>query len=398
MSRIFLSGASIVREDAVDADSTLVLDGERIVDIVKGRLTGGPSDAHVDLDRRFVAPGFVDAHVHGVNGVDVLDGGGAVARVAAMLPRWGVAAFCPTSIACAPATLEAFLADVRDARGDHGPARSRVLPAHLESSFISPELAGAQPLEWICGSDAVAVDDASLRRDVLAAIDRFSDEVGIVTLAPEMPGGLDLVRRFVAAGRLVSIGHSGATFDEARAAIHAGASRATHLFNAMRPLSHREPGVAGALLAHDHVHVELICDGVHVHPAMARTTIAAKTPARVVAITDGTAASGLPLGSRAHLGNRPIIAADTARLENGALAGSVLTMDRAFAMLVKQCHMDLVDAARMCATTPADDLRLPAHGRIEPGAIADLVVLDRELHVERTYVGGRKVWEKVPGF
>ncbi|HWB29483.1 MAG TPA: N-acetylglucosamine-6-phosphate deacetylase [Vicinamibacterales bacterium] len=398
MSRIFLSGASIVREDAVDTESTLVLDGERIVDIVKGRLTGGASDTRVDLDRRFVVPGFVDAHVHGVNGVDVMDGDGAVARVAAMLPRWGVTAFCPTSIACAPVTLEVFLADVRDARERREPAHARVLPAHLESSFISPELAGAQPREWVCGSDEVAVDDASLRRDVLEAIDRFSDEVAIVTLAPERPGGLDLVRRFVAAGRLVSIGHSGATFEEACAAIQAGASRATHLFNAMGPLSHREPGVAGAMLAHDHVHVELICDGVHVHPAMARTTIAAKTPSRVVAITDGTAASGLPPGSRAHLGNRPIIAADTARLENGALAGSVLTMDRAFTMLVKQCHMDLVDAARMCATTPTNDLRLPAHGRIKPGAIADLVVLDGELNVERTYVGGRVAWERVPRF
>jgi N-acetylglucosamine-6-phosphate deacetylase len=309
-----------------------------------------------------------------------------------------VTAFAPTSIACAPAALDAFLADVHEARARREPTHARVLPAHLESNFISPELAGAQPLEWICGSREVAMDDAALRRVVLETIDRRRDDVGIVTLAPEMPGGLDLVLRFAAAGHLVSIGHSGATFDEARAAIQAGASRATHLFNAMRPLSHREPGVAGALLADDRVHVELICDGVHVHPAMARTTIAAKTPARVVAITDGTAASGLPPGSRAHLGNRPIIAADTARLENGALAGSVLTMDRAFAMLVRRCHVDLVDAARMCATTPANDLRLPAHGRIKPGAIADLVVLDRELNVEATYVGGRKAWERVPGF
>jgi N-acetylglucosamine-6-phosphate deacetylase len=398
MSRMFLSGASIVRDDTVDTDSTLVVDNERIVDIVRGRLTGGAGDAHVDFDRRFVVPGFIDAHVHGANGVDVLDGHGAVARVAAMLPRWGVTAFCPTSIACAPATLGAFLADVRDARGHHEPAHARVWPAHLESNFISPEFAGAQPREWICRSPVAAVDDASLTRDVLETIDRFQGDVGIVTLAPEMPGGLELVRRFAAAGQLVSIGHSGATFDEARTAIQAGASRATHLFNAMRPLSHREPGIAGAVLAHDHVHVELICDGVHVHPAIVRTTIAAKTPARVVAITDGTAASGLPPGSRAHLGSRPIVAADAARLDNGALAGSVLTMDRAFAMLVRQCHVDLVDAARMCATTPADDLRLPAYGRIRPGAIADFVVLDSELNVEATYVGGRKAWERVPGF
>src|SRR6185369_9234653 len=143
-------------------------------------------------------------------------------------------------------------------------------------------------------------------RDVLAAIEQAQPDVGIVTLAPELPGGIDLVRTLVAAGHRVSLGHSGADFDVAVAAIEAGARHATHLFNRMTPLQHRAPGLAGAVLARDDVAAELICDGFHVHPAMSRVAIAAKGPSRVMAITDATAGAGLPVGSTAHLGGRTI--------------------------------------------------------------------------------------------
>lgn len=230
--------------------------------------------------------------------------------------------------------------------------------------------------------------------EILNVLDECRGSIGIVTLAPETPGALDLVAEFVAAGLLVSLGHTGATFEEACAAIHAGASRATHLFCAMRPLAHRDPGVVGAVLTHDHLHAELICDGVHVHPVMMRIAIAAKTPERIIAITDGTAASGLPAGSKAKLGSLPIVAADVARLENGAFGGSVLTMDRAFSTLVRQCDVDLADAARMCATTPATDLRLLHHGCVEPGYVADLAVLDADLGVAETWIDGERAWPR----
>jgi N-acetylglucosamine-6-phosphate deacetylase len=390
--RTFLHAGTVVRPDRVGLDCTIVLEGDRIVDVVDGRQTGGDGDVILDRRSRTVVPAFVDAHLHGVAGTDVLEGAGAVGRVAAQLPRWGVAAFCPTSIACPPEVLRAFLRDVAAERQALRAGSARVLGAHLESNFLNPDLRGAQPLEYICPAAGPQKAGAISAREVLAVMEEWRTSIAIVTLAPETPGALELVARFVAAGLLVSLGHTGATFEEARAAIHAGASRATHLFCAMRPLAHRDPGVVGAVLTHDHMHAELIADGVHVHPAMMRIAIAAKTPERIVAITDGTAASGLPRGAKARLGGLPITAADVARLDTGAFGGSVLTMDRAFATLVRQCDVDLVDAARMCATTPARDLRLAKHGCIEAGQVADLAVLDGELRVVETWIDGRRAW------
>src|SRR5207249_8604418 len=169
----------------------------------------------------------------------------------------------------------------------------------------------------------------------LAEIERAAPDVGIVTLAPELDGGLDLVRWLSSRGHHVSLGHSGATYEQALEAIAAGARHATHLFNRMPPLGHRAPGLAGAVLQSDEVAAELICDGFHVHPALVRTAIAAKRASRVLAITDATAAAGLPVGSRAQIGGRSITATDsTALLDDGTIAVSVWTMNRVLGTLV----------------------------------------------------------------
>jgi len=179
------------------------------------------------------------------------------------------------------------------------------------------------------------------------------------------------------------------------AAIAAGATQATHLFNRMPALHHRDPGLAGAALESDGLVVELICDGVHVHPSVVRLTIAAKGPSRVMAISDGTAAAGMPTGSTVRLGGQTIVAGETcARLEDGTMAGSVLTLDAAFRMLTGTCGVSLVDAATMCATTPARALGLSGYGVLEQGAVADLVVLDRDGAVVQTYVAGRLAYSR----
>jgi N-acetylglucosamine-6-phosphate deacetylase len=402
MPRVLLSGASLVMSDRVASGQTLVIEGDRIVEIIGGPRLAGSSEVRVDLTGHFVVPGFIDVHVHGVDGTDVLDGVGAVAQVADRLPRWGVTAFAPTSIACSPDVLRTLLAEIGRLRSA-GPTGARVLPAHLESNFINPEYRGAQPAACLRVPSRIGrrVDErdgtAFETADVLATIEGYRADVGAVTLAPELDGALDLVRAFVAAGVRVSLGHSGATFDEAQQGIAAGARRATHLFNRMSQMTARDPGLVGAVLAHDDVAVELICDGHHVHPAVMRVAIAAKTPSRVLAITDGTAGSGLEPGSRARLGGQPITVGDVARLDDGTIAGSVLTMDRAFACLVTRCGVDLVQAAAMCSTTPARELGLSGHGVLAPGAVADLTVLDARLEVAETWVGGRRVWATGPG-
>ena len=380
---IRLTGATIVQPGGLLSPGTLTIEGGRIADVAAGTVEGGTA-----LENHYIVPGFVDVHVHGVLGVDALDGGDAVARLARLLPRFGVTAFCPTSIACAPAALRAMLDAIRDARAAAEPGSARVLPAHLESNFISPEFKGAQPAGCLRAPNATVVGDFS-GAEILAEIERGRADVGIVTVAPEIEGVLELIPRLVAAGHRVSLGHSGATYDQAISAIAAGARHATHLFNRMSAFGHRAPGLVGAVLDSDEIAAEIVCDGVHVHAAAVRMAVAAKSPARVMAITDGTGGSGLARGATASLGGRRITVGDAAYLEDGTIAGSVLTMDRAFAKLVTHMGFSLVDAALMCSTTPCRELQLHGLGVIVPGAIADVVVLDSQLNVVRTYIAGR---------
>jgi N-acetylglucosamine-6-phosphate deacetylase len=319
-----------------------------------------------------------------------------VKRVAAQLPQFGVTAFCPTSVACAPQRLTTFLAAVHAEQTTPRARSARVLPAHLESNFINPEWNGAQPVGCLRmpRQGAQGAQGAEFSADeILAVIERGQASVGIVTLAPELPGGLELVRHLVRRGHRVSIGHSGATYEEAKAAIDAGARHATHLFNRMSSITSRSPGVVGAVLESNLVTAEIICDGHHVHPSLVALAIRTKSISRVMAITDGTAAAGLPPGARARLGDQEIIAAErTAILADGTLAGSLLTMDGAFRILVG-LGFTVWEAARMCATTACEALRIHDAGMIAAGNRADLVVLDRNLRVRQTFIAGEPALE-----
>lgn len=393
-----LAGADLVLPDRVVERGTLVIRDGRI-EAVESRSVDGPAGAtRIDCSGHVIVPGFIDVHIHGVEGIDLLDGGGAVAEVARRLPKYGVTGFCPTSVACDPVTLAGLLTAVATARLSPAPRSARVLPAHLESNFINPDWNGAQPRRCLrlppLGSEKLDVGSGKgggefSAGDILRVIASHGAATGIITLAPELPGGLDLVRTLVAAGHRVSIGHTGATYDEAMAAIGLGACHATHLFNRMSPPASRAPGVVGAVLESDAVAAEIICDGYHVHPALVALAMRAKTSRRLMAITDGTAGSGLPVGARARLGDQEIIVtAHSAELADGTLAGSVLTMDGAFRRLVRHNGVTLTDAVRLCATTPAAELGLAEAGSIAVGLIADLVVLGPELAVRQTYLAG----------
>ena len=447
---IVLSGATLVLPDRLLSPGTLVIDAGRIAEIRPDAPSSGTPSAFA-FHGHYIVPGFVDVHVHGVEGVDALDGGDTIGEIAERLPRYGVTAFCPTTVACAPDALRRVLDEIRRARAIPRPRAARVLPAHLESNFVNPVYRGAQPVSCLRvpraaledragraarlraeGASASAEASARLaearwsiderRRsashaearqdseraeaggagphaftgaDILAEIERAAPDVGIVTLAPELDGGLDLIRWLTERGHRVSLGHSAATFEQATAAIAAGARHATHLFNRMPPLDHRAPGLAGAVLQADEVAAEIICDGAHVHAAMVRAAIAAKQPARVMAITDATAAAGLPAGARATLGGQPIVAGEsTAILADGTIAGSIVTMDRVFQMLIGKAGQSLVDAAVVCSTTPARELGLVGYGVLATDASADLAVLDANLFVVQTYVGGNLVYAR----
>jgi N-acetylglucosamine-6-phosphate deacetylase len=389
-----IAGGDLVLPDGVRPSFALAIDRGVIVSIGgDAPEPAATATATVDASGLYVAPGFIDVHVHGVAGDDTLDPGAPIGRIARALTRFGVTGFCPTTVACPPDALRRVLQQVEDARHAPDPLAARVLPAHLESNFINPDWCGAQPAECLCLPVRTAAAGAGFAAGaVLDVMREWRQAIAIVTLAPEVPRGLDLVAALTAAGHRVSLGHSGATYDEAQAAFDAGARHATHLFNQMSPMTHRDPGLTGAALARPDVLTELICDGVHVHPAAARVAIAAKGAARVLAITDGTALSGLPAGASARLGGRAIVAdGRSARLEDGTLAGSTLTMDGALRTIVNAFGCDLTEAVRMCATTPAQALGLDDCGEIAVGRRADLVLLDRELRVRATFVGGQAV-------
>jgi len=418
---IVLSGAALVLPDRLLSAGTLVIEDGRITEIRPDAATPhGPSS--FAFHGHYIVPGFIDVHVHGVDGADSQDPGDPIAFIAGQLPKYGVTAFCPTTVACPPGMLRQVLDQVRRARETPRGRSARVLPAHLESNFVNAEYRGAQPSGCLRspqaalgsrgpgGSGRSESSDGGSRpstearsakvedfdgADILAEIERAAPDVGIVTVASELAGGLDLIRWLAARGHYVSLGHSAATYDEALAGVAAGARQSTHLFNRMPPLHHRAPGLAGAVLQADEVAAEIICDGVHVHPALVRAAIAAKRPSRVMAITDATAAAGLPVGGRASIGGHAITAAgSTALLEDGTIAGSVTTMDRVFQFLVAAVGLSLVDAATLCATTPARELGLVGHGVLAPEAAADLVVLDANFAVVQTYVGGQLVYAR----
>jgi N-acetylglucosamine-6-phosphate deacetylase len=348
--------------------------------LVDGRLV--PGDVEVDGDRiarvgvrrrgsGIAVPGFVDLHVHGFGGVDFAAADTAAYRRAgeAMLAT-GVTAFQPTFVTAPEDELVGSLREVPS--GDVG---ARILGAHLEGPFLSPRRLGMHP------ESARRDPDVDLLRRLVAA-----GRVTHMTLAPELDGALELVDVLRAAGIVAACGHTDATADDARAAFDRGATHVTHLFNAMRPFTHRDPGIAGAALVRDDVTLELILDGHHVSDEAA--LIAWRTsPGRVALVTDGMAATGAGDGTW-QMGPVSVEVRDgVVHTLGGVLAGSVLTMRDAVRGAVR-LGVSLEEAVDAATRVPARAARRTDVGRLEPGAPADIAVLDADLQVTRVIVGG----------
>ena len=326
--------------------------------------------------QRLLLPGFIDLHVHGGGGRDVMEGGDAGLHVARRHARHGTTALLATTMTAPLADLEGALAPLGALCRDGAPGAARVLGVHLEGPYISPDKLGAQP-DY---ARPVSLDE--LRRlDVLAP-------VRLLTLAPEVPGHLQAIEALCAAGYRVQVGHTSGSYDDGVQALQRGARGFTHLFNAMTPLHHRLPGMVGAALAHAQ-YAEIIPDLLHVHPGAIR--VALRSIPCLYCVTDSTAATGMPDGDY-KLGRQPVTKClGGVRLADGTLAGSTLTMDRALRNLVDVVGLDLQDAARRVSTYAADFLGLADRGRLVPGAWADLAVLDSALRVREVFVQGEAI-------
>jgi N-acetylglucosamine-6-phosphate deacetylase len=299
------------------------------------------------------------------------------------LPETGITSFLPTIITSPWEAYPKRLGEVREAmRATRGATGAQPLGVHLEGPYLNPSKRGAH-------------NQAFLRTPNVDEMLRWADDslTRIVTLAPELPGALDAVMALRGKGIVVSAGHSNATFDEALAGFEAGITWSTHLFNAMRGLGHREPGLSGALMSSP-VPCGLIADGIHVHPAMVKLAFRAKSAQGITLVTDAMAAMGMPPGHYKLSDRMVSVDATSARLTNGTLAGSILMLDQAVRNVIGFTGCSLAEALIMATATPARVLGLNRKGRIASGCDADLVILDEALQVERSIVAGKSVYER----
>lgn len=332
-----------------------------------------PLDADQDSPERYILPGFIDLHVHGGDGADCMDGEQAVRRMARFHAQHGTTALLATTVTAPLEELEAALRGIAAVVQNPGPGEARVLGVHLEGPFISPERLGAQP------PYALLPSIATMRHLLSLA------PIRVVTLAPELPGALELIRFLSEQGVRVQQGHTAATYAQSLAGFEAGAQGFTHFFNAMTPLHHREPGVVGLGLERARW-AELIPDGLHVHPAAIRAMVRAIP--QTYAVTDAVAAAGQPEGVY-RLGRHQVYKkGQGVFLADGTLAGSTLTMDKAAQKLF--CWGYTVQMVmQMTSRMAAQYLELP-HG-LEIGRPADLVVLDEHFALEAVYIRGQRV-------
>ncbi len=325
---------------------------------------------------RYILPGFIDLHVHGGGGADAMQGEAAIRRLARFHAAHGTTAMLPTTVCAPEAELRSALSGIEAVRTRPGPGEARVLGAHLEGPYLNPKKLGAQP------PHARHPDPGEMAS--LLALAR----IRVVTLAPELPGALALIRHLAGAGIRVQIGHTDATYEEAVAALEAGAAGFTHLYNAMSGLSHRAPGAAMAALLRSGF-AEIVADGLHVAPEAIR--LARRQIPGLYVVTDAVAAAGMPDGWYALGRQRGQKRGDAVRRADGTLAGSTLTMDRALCNLVAW-GVALKDAVAMLSRVPALYLGLTDRGSLAPGQRADVVVMDASLTVEEVYVEGRRVF------
>ena len=359
---MLIRNATIPTEDGFRAGQCVRLTAGHIA-LVGSDLAAPADEPVLDLAGDYLLPGFVDVHTHAFAGHDVMSGEAALRAMSRGLYREGVAAFLPTTMSASPEDTRRAIAAVRAVMDAPEPDGARVIGAHLEAPFLNPGKCGAQRPEWLCPPDW---------QTFLALTGGDISAVRTITLAPELPGAEAFIRQAVQAGIAVSLGHSAADAETAHAAADWGASRVTHTFNAQPPLHHRAPGLTGAAMADDRLYAEFIADGVHLHGDIVRLLVRCKGADKAVAITDAMEAAGLPDGAY-QLGGQPVtVRGGEARLADGTLAGSVLTMRQALHNLIHLFGVAPHDAVRMCTLTPAEAIGEPALGRIVPGSPAPL--------------------------
>lgn len=366
-------------------DAAVVFEEGRIVSVGPRAEVVAPAGAReISARDATIAPGFVDVHVHGAGGHDVMSSTEeALGTIASTVARRGTTSIVATTVTAPPdetrRCLEGISRFILSPANRSADVTAEIIGIHLEGPFISPARRGVHPAGAIANPSVALLD---------RYLEAAAGTVKILTLAPEIPGAMDLVERGYAKGLVVALGHTDATYEQARAAIFRGARHAVHVFNAMRPFAHRETGVLGAVLTDPSVTAEVIADGVHVDDPAIRLLLAAKGTDLVLLVSDGTAATGMRDGSY-RLGTFDVTVSDgVCRNREGKLAGSTLTLDRAVEHMVRM-GVPVLEAIRMATYNPARRVGMEARkGVLAPGADADLVVLTPELKIANVFARG----------
>jgi len=368
----------IYLEDRIIYNGSVEVENERIVGVAEE-----PAGAEPCFEKIF--PGFIDMHMHGGDGHDVMEPTyEAIDAVSRYKLREGVTSFVPAPITAPMDEIRAAVSNLAAAT-EKGVGGAKILGIFLEGPYICVKYKGAHEERYIRSVSQTEIDG-------LIALGR--GRVKSVAVAPELPGALDVIKHLVAQGVKVSLGHSAGTYDEIIAGIDAGGSIAIHTYNAMSPLTHRAPGMVGAVLTDDRIYGEMICDLIHLHPAAMKVICRAKG-AKVVLVTDCMSAGGLPEGSYALGGQSVVVKDGAARLPDGVLAGSVLDMLTAVKNAVASVGVSLFDAVKMATINPAKAVGENDIGSIAPGKIADIVCMGEDMKIRQVLTNGSVRWRPV---
>ena len=380
-SNILFHNARLQLPDGERADGWLLVKNGIIAEM--GWNSAAPRMAQsIDVQGMSLAPGFIDVHTHGALGCDTMDATPqALQTMARFFARHGVTGFLSTTMTASTIDVLAALENIASVQ-QMGTPGATLLGAHVEGPYVDVEKRGCQNEEYVRCAD---------RAEYEALFD--TGAVRLITLAPEFAENQALITYACDHGAAVAIGHSRASYEEVRQAVSLGASQITHLYNGLESLHHRQPGVVGAALSMDELDCQLIADNIHVHPAVLRLTVRAKSPQRILLITDAMSGTGQPDGDYTLGGLRVAVRQGVARIANGALAGSTLTMERALANIIAATDLPMHQALPMATSVPAQALGLTHKGTLALGYDADIVLLDQDLQVCLTMVKGQIVYQ-----
>jgi len=387
--RIIIINGTIITPFHLVSGEAIIVEKGRIREIVNkeelstATLTGAEI---IEAQDKFVVPGYIDIHVHGGGGSDVMDGDyESINQIAIAHSHFGTTSFLPTTMTMSKDKIIRSLWSICKAV-KKGTAGAEILGIHMEGPYINPEKKGAQR--------EIDIRKPSIKE--FAKLNKASGNlIRLVTIAPEMPGAIELIKYLHKQRIIASVGHSNATYVQIQAGIKAGLSHVTHTFNAMRGLHHREPGVVGAALTSPELTVEMVADVIHVHPVVMKILIQARENEKIVLITDAMRAAGMPEGVYELGGQEVTVDKRQARLKDGTLAGSVLTMDKAVKNMVNKVGIQLPKAIQMASFNPARSIGIDdKKGSLEPGKDADIVILNKNLETELTIIAGKIVYRR----